>query len=293
MDADSNMAFSAASSGDFSFLNGSGNLDSFFAARDSEGNTLLHVLVSAGGLPLAPEKYVTKSSLLVENHVGETVFQRAASRGLLKDIPARFMTYEMLVLRHLGNPIAHIAAEHGFLSQIPKKLITNALVFAGNRHAPSLIECAIVGNCVGELPEAVLTRTNFLTLDSSGNDSLLHSAARVGLLNRLPRKLLVPKLLNTRNSDGETVLHAAAYGRCLDAIPTQYLKREFLLYRDNEHKTVLASAVGCKEQLLGLHLPDITKQLFGIDWWEQNNKILYGRRKLRPVVCDGAEIEMF
>jgi ankyrin repeat protein len=195
------------------------------------------------------EKYTPKQieeGMLQENQ-GWKLYQDAAMRGYLGQIPKELLTEEnLLKLDGWGSTCLHWAALNGQLDKIPKEILTaeNLLdpkemltlenLLKDDPDSWTCLHLAARHGHLDQIPRELLTEENLLQPTKKGDNSL-HLAASRGHLNQIPREILTAKNLLQPNYNKDTCLHWAAKKGHLDKIPLSYeTLKELTAYFETE-----------------------------------------------------------
>jgi len=184
------------------------------------------------------------------------------------------------------------AAKTGKFSALPKSLLSVENFLVKNEAERNMSPLQVAAQCghLDKVPADILTLSNLVDANKDGFSSI-HWAAIHGSLNQITFALNLSTLLIPMSSQW-TPLHFAAWNNNLDQIPRALLS-EYLTDPKRTDNSVLDDAVtnNSIDQLLGFELPESSKEIVGVEWWEKNQAVLRSRSNLTEQ--DTFDIDIF
>lgn len=127
-------------------------------ARDSSGDSPLHLLCQTGQLPLLPNEQLTITMLLTRNKLGVTPFHWVAFRGELDHLPRNLLSERGFLQKDgLKKTPLHWAANAHQLHLVPKKYLTIRTLLTEDKEKKTPLSQAIALNDLPSLKNKIST----------------------------------------------------------------------------------------------------------------------------------------
>ena len=236
---------------------------------DEYRNTVLHSAAMGGQLATVPSQLFTEERLTQCNttkmNIADLAYRHKCIGAIPKDLRILSEDYLRERLRHAlttgdgdGIPSAHFSKK-SFDRLLPAVLGNSSGLQLAHRHKtyhllePDLLseiaQDAIAGSgtnplhsaasigILNRIPRNLLTQELLLRLDESGQ-SPIHIAISRGFLWQIPEDILNPDLLSSPNAHGVTGYHLLAAYSDFGSIPAEWFTPHVLLLRDNTKRSV-------------------------------------------------------
>ena len=147
------------------------------------------------------------------------------------------------------------AATLGFLDDLPEAYLTRENFLLQDDHGWNAVHFACESGNLHQVPEEFITEAVLLTCTKDGKTAL-HLVSEFDLL---PLEILKPANLVLKSTEGRTPLHRAASFGTLYQLPSELLTREILTASDDCGRTIYHAAANhnCLDQLPGVTLEDL------------------------------------
>lgn len=267
-------------------------------------------VIRDGDIDKLPASAFTQANLSELGVDKETAFHVAAEYGCLDRFPSKLLTHRNLMRQSQRfGTVLHHAAAFGHLDQIPQAVLTEKNLLVPNKNddpeigflgqvadigRATVLHIAALNSRLEQIDKKFLTEKNVLLACASG-DTVVHAAAMVGQLNCLPKELLSPRILLSKNIwNGNSALHCAAENDVLKDVPQTLLTEANCMAKNKYDETVFETAREheCLDQLLGMELSESVREIVGNDWFEKNKKILQAKAKLTEAP-EHPDVELF
>ena len=179
-------------------------------ATDMYGNTVLHKAAAHGSLDVM--KYLISHhncNLMATNKRGKTILYCAVEHiEVVKYLIIECNCDPMTVINYEKDTVLHYAAKKGLLDLL-KFMINHHNLMATNKRGETILHCAVKHI---EVVRYLIIECNCdpMTVINDGGDTVLHYAAKEGLLEVLKFMINHSKCnLMATNKWGETILHCA------------------------------------------------------------------------------------
>ena len=188
------------------------NCDPMTVIND-DGDTVLHYAAKKGLLDfLKPMVNHSKCNLMATNKRGETILHCAMEHiEVVKYLIIEHNCDPMTVINDDGNTVLHYAAKKGLLDLL-KPMVNHSKcnLMATNKRGETILHCAMEHI---EVVKYLIIECNYdpMTVNNDDGDTVLHYAAKKGLLDLLKLSMINHSKCNlmATNKRGETILHCA------------------------------------------------------------------------------------
>jgi len=226
--------------------------------------------------------------MLVKNRDGSSPLHAAANYGVLNEVPPDVLTLENMFAEDNDKmTVLRLAILSEHLDQVPKELFTAEVLLRRAPNDDTLLHELVLRRRLDMVPQDVLI-SNLLVVGRA--HTVLESAIMSNCLEQVPKEVLTPELLSKQDDKGENILVLIALFQQLDRVPSHLLTADNLFWPVSRAVACPLGVVAKFGQLdcipLGLDFPEEARALTGEVWWTKNQTALSDKLGLSDAAAD-------